>query len=355
MLTHTLSKKQKQNLVNTGDYNIQNALDRYEDEKAEVYNHFMRMAMDTESLEPFDMDHLFDVQSELFRNFFVWDTSISIFGTRRTGKTTIAKHILVEANERNLIGGCAVITGSKHDKGWHDIIPYNQIYETDQAMSFFNQLKKRQIYLMDLIDRGKKLPKNMPLQFTVILDDFIHDRSLARYSTELIEAFVNFRHYGVVCIVLSQYPTGVGPMIRGNSDFVFLLPQNGLAAKKTLIQDHLEFLPDFRLSMMLLDKATKNHRALVIHKTDSQIEYIDEIQWFRAHDYDGEARKNDEPHCMIQIGQKDWRQKQNADSENLKRKERNELNNMAFTSVSRPIISGEMQRFRDIMWSNIKN
>lgn len=335
---------------------IEQIIQNYEEEQKRITDYFTRLAVQTEEFEPFNLDEIFNVRTDDLIDEGVWDTTISIFGTRRTGKTTLAKHILVAGQERGLIGGAAVITGSKLDQSWYDMFPYAQIYETNQALSFFAQLKKRQFYLTNLLLSGKKLPKDMPYQFTVILDDFIHDRSLARYSTELIEAFVNFRHYGVAVIVLSQYPTGVGPIIRSNSDFVVIFPQNGLAAKKTLINDHLEFLPDFRLSMSLLDKATKDFRCLIIHKTDSNLEPDEQISWFRAISYDKLAKEEGNKHCMIEIGEKNWRKKQNIESKKLRQNEQQQHMNESFNLNSGKYrISAELQNYRDIIWNAIQS
>lgn len=57
-----------------------------------------------------------------------------------------------------------------------------------------------------------------------ILDDVIADAAAMLWNTQLTSLFVEGRHLCITVCILTQYPKGVGPKIRGNADIVVLQP-----------------------------------------------------------------------------------------------------------------------------------
>jgi hypothetical protein len=58
----------------------------------------------------------------------------------------------------------------------------------------------------------------------IILDDVIADQKTIRWSADLQRFFVQGRHLAITVFIASQYLKGVGPMVRGNCDYIFLQP-----------------------------------------------------------------------------------------------------------------------------------
>lgn len=70
-------------------------------------------------------------------------------------------------------------------------------------------------------DSYKEAPE---LAAFVIMDDCVSDQHLVRYNTELTALFVEGRHSCLTVVFLTQYPKGIGPILRGNADVAIFQP-----------------------------------------------------------------------------------------------------------------------------------
>lgn len=87
----------------------------------------------------------------------------------------------------------------------------------------------RQDVLEWLIERQSKAVaqygvKDPRIAAFIILDDVIADQKVIRWSADLQRFFVQGRHLAITVFIASQYLKGVGPMVRGNCDYIFLQP-----------------------------------------------------------------------------------------------------------------------------------
>ena len=65
-------------------------------------------------------------------------------------------------------------------------------------------------------------------------------------------------------------------------------------------------LPDRTLAYYMLDNVTRDWRTLCVKVTDSQIEEVDRIKWYRAEDMDEEYGIPDEHNPQFKILQVEW-------------------------------------------------
>ena len=68
----------------------------------------------------------------------------------------------------------------------------------------------------------------------IILDDVIADQKAMRWTPNINSFFVEGRHLGITVLIASQYVKGVGPMIRGNLDYIFVQPIYSFNQRVTL-------------------------------------------------------------------------------------------------------------------------
>jgi hypothetical protein len=275
--------------------------------------YFQNMALNRSKESEFDVEEIYNVSSG-----GVWDPSVIWFGTRRTGKSVSVKDIVEGAHQRGLIGRITVITGTKQNRFWHTNVPYASIFPLKMAREVIQSLIKQQEQRKLLIDSGKQLKfGEQSYQHTLILDDFIHDKSFARYSDELSQAFVAFRHIGCAVLITAQHPTGVSPMIRGNADFIFVTRISGRDNIETIRKDHLTFLPRLSQAAFFMETITRDYVSVVIHKTDPSATVMEKVKWYKATDMDADGK------LMTEWGNYAWRRYMEKEDQKAIAKETN--------------------------------
>lgn len=281
--------------------------------------HWIQFAKDPESFDPLDLEELFEIRSTSLDPRGIWDPSILIDGSRRSGKSVLAKHICIEAHKRGLIGRISVITGTKQNTFWEDLAPYSTIFPVKNAREALQLLVQFQEYTVEEFKDGEDIEFDL-IQHTIILDDFIGDQQFAKYSSELVSAFTNFRHTGCCVIAITQYPTGVPPAVRTNSDFAFVFLQQSDSQTERVMKDHFSFIHDKKVAYFLLNNVPREFRCIAVHKTDPYLKPNEKVKWFKATDWDKEAGG----HSTLQVGHPEWREKVSAIDEKQKAKRRRE-------------------------------
>jgi len=142
--------------------------------------------------------------------------TMAYFGKRRTGKSTSITNVAYHCC-RNIPFGL-VMSDTAFAGYWEKIIPKRHIVQG-----------LRQDVLEWLVNRQKKAVaqygnKDPRVAAFIILDDVIADQKIIRWSADLQKFFVEGRHLAITVFIASQYLKGVGPMVRGNCDYIFLQP-----------------------------------------------------------------------------------------------------------------------------------
>lgn len=101
---------------------------------------------------------------------------------------------------------------------WEQIVPKRHIVQ-GLRQDVLDWLIQRQAKAVEKY--GVKDPR---IAAFVILDDVIADQKTIRWSADLARFFVQGRHLAITVMIASQYLKGVGPMVRGNCDYIFLQP-----------------------------------------------------------------------------------------------------------------------------------
>lgn len=315
-------------------------------------DHWISFARDPESFPMLDLEELFAIQSKSLDPNGVWDPAILIDGSRRSGKSVLAKDICIEAHRRGLIGRITVITGTKQNRFWHDLVPYSMIHSVENAREALQHLVATQEYLVEEFKDGNDVDCGT-FQHTIILDDFIGDQKFSRYSSELITAFTNFRHTGCCVIAITQFPTGVPPTVRSNADFAFVFLQQSESQSEKIISDHLSFIRDKKVAYALLNNVPREFRCISIHKTDPYLTPMEKVKWFKAKDWDSEAGG----HSTIRVGCQVWRDKVAVEDEKLLEKNRRDRKAGGAPKIKNKYIENGMQSVDDLKQSlqNIYN
>lgn len=148
--------------------------------------------------------------------------AIVAYGKRRTGKTFTTRDIFFHCFRDIPFG--IVITRTKMNGFWQTYVPPAFVKDAADMTHAISTLIARQKALIekwkkDHIEKVAEDPdcyKSAPeLAAFCILDDVIADAAAMLWNTQLTSLFVEGRHQCITVAILTQYPKGVGPKIRG--------------------------------------------------------------------------------------------------------------------------------------------
>ena len=113
------------------------------------------------------------------------------------------------------------------------------------------------------------------------MDDCLYDNKWIndKYVRSL---FMNGRHYGLLYILAIQYVMGIPPVLRGQVDYVFILRENQVSARKRIYEQFAGIFPSFELFCQILDQCTENFECLVIHNGSKTNRLEDCVFWYKA-------------------------------------------------------------------------
>jgi hypothetical protein len=176
-------------------------------------------------------------------------------GRRRCGKTTNTDYLLY--NKRHVFPMGIVFTHTKFNGFWQKRVPSDYIHERYEP-EILRELFKRQKHIIAM---GEQSP--IVSNAFVIFDDCVSQDEL-KYDSEIRELAAAGRHYDIFSVINTQYAYGIGPLLRGNSDTVFLFDQAQHRQREAVTQDFMDRF-DKRSAMKLLDSVTaEKHACLAI-------------------------------------------------------------------------------------------
>lgn len=185
------------------------------------------------------------------------DSTVAMYGKRRTGKTFMCRWLWFQDNIRCEIPVYFVISPTaKMNKSWDGIIPEEYIHPYFEPF-FIQRILERQ----DMYQTNPKMKHRNPW-VGLMLDDVVGDSSI-RYSDLLTQLFIAGRHYKMHLVVTTQYPTLITPKMRANLDYAFVFTQLSRAQRERICDDYMHFL-DKDVALAILDFYTEDNGCLVI-------------------------------------------------------------------------------------------
>ena len=140
--------------------------------------------------------------------------TITLVGKRCSGKSFMLKHILQYEAHKFAKIFCICPTESINHF-YSDIIPANCIYE-----SYSEEWGTQLIEKLTAVNSNKKPEEQKKV--LLIIDDLIADLDF-HHSKTLRNFYSRGRHYGIALLVTTQYLNSLPPLIRNNSDYVFVV------------------------------------------------------------------------------------------------------------------------------------
>lgn len=180
----------------------------------------------------------------------------SLVGRRNSGKTQLLKHIV--RSQGHLFKEIFLVSPSSFSGSWKGILPEENIHESyneDWMLKLFQKMTN--------VNKGKTVDDPKFIRILVILDDVVSSETKAHHSKSLATVFSRGRHAGMCMGLTAQWLTSISPLMRLNSDYLFIGKTN--AASVAILFD------EFNLGDMnekefqaFVRKNTDDYRFLVI-------------------------------------------------------------------------------------------
>jgi hypothetical protein len=191
-------------------------------------------------------------------------------GKRGTGKTTLLKDILYHA--RDIPRGVAMSATEESNEVFGEIMPKKYIfpeYRDDIVGTIVSQQRQMK----------KQCGSTKPV--FLVLEDCLYDRELKK-SKNIRSVFFNGRHWKMLLLLTMQYCMDIGPELRGNVDYVFVLKDNIIANRERLHRNFFGMIPRFDTFQHLMNQCTENYECLVLDNTSTSNKLEDCVYWYKA-------------------------------------------------------------------------
>ena len=208
------------------------------------------------------------------------DGTILAIGKRRTGKTWVFRNLMFLMKDK-FQAGLVVSQTDELNHFWRQYIPKKYIYNKYDPAILQAVFKRQKKILNDHTKTDEEKEKDAP--FFILLDDVISDQRL-KYDESLMELFVAGRHYKIFTLLTTQYAKAVTPVLRGNTDYVFMMKCLQQRQLEALWEDFGSFLTKDAFGQ-IINAYTEDNEVLVVNTCpDTEVDPISMLSWWKAID-----------------------------------------------------------------------
>jgi hypothetical protein len=199
------------------------------------------------------------------------DNRVAVFiGKRGTGKTTLVTDILW--HKRGVPVG-VVMSGTEEGNGHYgNFVPDSFIYP-----DFDKDVVEK------VIGRQRKLAskKDIDNRVFMLLDDCMYDKRILKEKC-IRSLFFNGRHWNIFLMITMQYCMDMGPDLRSNVDYIFILRDNIINVREKVYKSFFGVFPSFDVFCQVMDACTENYECLVLDNTSTSNRIEDCVFWYKA-------------------------------------------------------------------------
>jgi hypothetical protein len=178
-----------------------------------------------------------------------------LIGRRGSGKSVLMEDLMYNLRSRFDFGIGMATTKTSIDM-MESHLPKTLVYK-----GFSTEQFEKMVLLFKTISNHNKQRNGV-----ILLDDCNADKSVFK-SNSMRDAFMNGRHFRINIIWAMQYCMDIGPDLRTQVDYVFVLKENFKKNKEKLYNNFFGMFDKFDDFSKVLDKCTENHECLVLDNT----------------------------------------------------------------------------------------
>lgn len=207
------------------------------------------------------------------------DATVVAIGKRRTGKSWMFRDLMFHMKDK-IDAGIVISQTDELNKFWRQYIPKRFIYKKYNPELISAVFRRQKSILNDRNMTDAEKEKKAP--FFILLDDVISDERL-KYDENLRELFVAGRHYKLFVLITTQYAKGIAPLLRGNSDYIFIMKTLQGRQREALWEDYGDFLTKDAWNT-IMDNYTEDNEVLVVDTSNNTSDANEMIKWYKAVD-----------------------------------------------------------------------
>lgn len=203
------------------------------------------------------------------------DKTVLLLGKRNTGKSTLLEDILYHLSNSFDIGFGMTLTqdtARSFAKFMPESFIHNKGVKTETLEGIIDMLRK----VTEADNTGTDKVKVYG-----VLDDVASQKGIFNSET-MRDIFMNGRHYHVFFVILLQYVMDIGPSIRSQIDYVFILRCTGVDDRKKIYKNFFGIFPDFETFEKVFDQCTEGFDCIVLDNTVRSNKIEDCVFWYRA-------------------------------------------------------------------------
>lgn len=208
---------------------------------------------------------------------------ILVIGKRGSGKSTVAEDIM--SYFTHVKEGVCVSKTDKMNGFWSKHIPklfiHHEYSDTITQKLLKHQEAKWIKHQKECWRRGVE-PKTEDIEpCFAIYDDVTYDKRFLRDAATR-ELFMNGRHYNCLVVITCQYLMDMGPDLRNQIDYVFILKDNIRNNRVKMYEYFAGMFPSYYAFERTFIECTANREALVLHNSSLSHDLRDNVFFYRA-------------------------------------------------------------------------
>ena len=115
------------------------------------------------------------------------------------------------------------------------------------------------------------------------MDDCMSSKHLWLKDPLILSIFNEGRHFQISPFILTmQYSMGIGPELRNNFDFVFLLGEDTFSSRRKIYEHYAGIFPTFDIFNQVFSQVTDNYGCMVLDNRLRSTDIKRKVFWYKA-------------------------------------------------------------------------
>jgi hypothetical protein len=211
------------------------------------------------------------------------DPSVCMIAKRGNGKSWVCRDMLRQFDD--IPGGVIISPTDKMSSFYGKFFPELYIHY-EYKSEILENILHRQSKIIDKQKEKEARGRKINPHALLLMDDCLSDKGSWKHDKPIYEVMFNGRHYKLMFVLTMQFPLGIGPDLRNNFDYIFLLADDFFSNQKRIYDHYAGMFPNFKVFRDAFMQLTSDYGCMVIVNRGNRKGIIDKIFWYKSTDKD---------------------------------------------------------------------